>query len=63
MNNERVGFTNACLRLTMASGGKAEFELESELNIGTFVVVKTPVDSLSTDEEGDYNEDQGNACR
>ena len=52
-HNEHVGFANACLRLRMVTEGRAEFELESEQNIGTFVVAKVPADSLSMSEEGD----------
>ena len=52
-HNEHVGFANACLRLRMVTEERAEFELESEQNIGTFVVAKVPADSLSKSEEGD----------
>lgn len=60
--HERVGLINACLRLTLTTGGRAEFELESEQNIGTLVVVKAPVGSLLSDEEGNDYENQSDAC-
>ncbi len=46
MNNEHVGIVNACLRLKMVTDGKAEFELESEEHVGTFMVIKVPVEQL-----------------
>lgn len=46
MHNEHVGIVNACLRLKMVTDGKAEFELESEEKVGTFMVIKVPVEKL-----------------
>ncbi len=46
MNNEHVGIVNACLRLKMVTGGSAEFELESEERVGTFMLIKVPVEKL-----------------
>lgn len=46
MNNEHVGIVNACLRLKMVTGGATEFELESEERVGTFMVIKVPVEKL-----------------
>ncbi|NLG03236.1 MAG: histidine kinase [Clostridia bacterium] len=40
MENEHVGIINACLRLKMTTKGNAEFELESEEEIGTFMLIK-----------------------
>lgn len=44
--NEHVGIINACLRLKMVTGNKAEFELESEKGIGTCMYIKVPVEEL-----------------
>lgn len=46
MNNEHVGIANACLRLKMVTEGKAEFELESEQRVGTFMTIKVPLENL-----------------
>lgn len=50
-HNEHVGVANACLRLKMVTEGKAEFELESEQEVGTLVVIKVPVACLKENEE------------
>lgn len=47
MNNEHVGMINACLRLKMVTDGKAEFELESETGVGTFMLIKVPINALN----------------
>lgn len=47
--NEHVGIANACLRLKMVTGQKAEFELESEQGVGTFMLIKVPIACLQTD--------------
>ena len=44
--NRRVGIMNACLRLRMATGNQACFELESEKGSGTIITIKIPVDAL-----------------
>ena len=46
MGNEHVGMVNAWLRLKMVTEGNAEFEIESEQGIGTFMLIKVPVNSL-----------------
>ncbi len=45
--NEHVGIINACLRLRMVTGGKAEFELESERGVGTCMTIKVPIEELN----------------
>ena len=42
-----IGIANACLRLRMVTKQQAEFELDTELGIGTLIMVKVPVESLS----------------
>lgn len=42
----RVGILNACIRLKMAAGGRALFDLESELGAGTIVTIQIPVPDL-----------------
>ena len=44
--NEHVGMVNACLRLKMMTDDAVEFELESEVGIGTSVIVRVPVAAL-----------------
>ena len=44
--NRRVGIMNACLRLRMATGNQACFELESEKGSGTIITIKIPVEAL-----------------
>lgn len=46
MENEHVGMVNACLRLRMITKERAQFELESEKGIGTFMLIKVPADVL-----------------
>ena len=47
MNNEHIGMINACLRLKMVTDNRAVFELESEVGVGTFMMIKVPVDALN----------------
>ena len=42
-----IGMTNACLRLKMLTGDKVTFDLESEVGVGTTVIITMP---LRTDE-------------
>lgn len=46
MENEHVGMINACLRIRMVTKEKAQFELESEKGIGTFMVIRVPAEVL-----------------
>lgn len=46
MGNEHVGMVNAWLRLKMVTEGNAEFEMESEQGVGTFMLIKVPVNRL-----------------
>ena len=44
--NEHVGMINACLRLKMVTENRAEFELESERGVGTFMTIRVPLEML-----------------
>lgn len=44
--NKHIGIANACLRLKMVTNQTVEFELDSELGAGTFILIKVPVDNL-----------------
>ena len=44
--NEHVGMINACLRLKMVTENRAEFELESERGVGTFITIRVPLEML-----------------
>ena len=46
--NEHVGMANACLRLKIMTVDTVKFELESELGVGTFVLIKIPLENLYT---------------
>ncbi len=46
IGNNHVGMLNACLRLRMTTNERAEFELESEKGVGTFVLIKVPLEVL-----------------
>ena len=41
---DHVGIINACLRLKLVTQGKAQFELESEEGVGTFMVIRIPLE-------------------
>ena len=42
--NHHVGVLNAALRLKMATGGKASFEMDSEVGAGTMVTISIPLE-------------------
>ena len=44
--SDHVGIANACLRLTMVTGNRAQFELESEKGAGTLMTIRIPVEVL-----------------
>ena len=46
MGNKHVGMMNACLRLRMSTDERAEFELESEKGVGTYILIKVPLEVL-----------------
>lgn len=46
MNSKHIGILNACVRLKMISDNEATFELESEKGLGTYILIKIPVDKL-----------------
>lgn len=41
-----VGIANACLRLQMVTNHTMDFELDSEVGTGTFILIKVPTDKL-----------------
>lgn len=57
---EHVGIINACLRLKMLTDGNTEFEIDSELGIGTFILIKVPLKYLER-EKGEIDELKGDA--
>lgn len=44
--NTHIGIANACLRLKMVTKETVEFELDSEVGIGTIILIKIPKGSL-----------------
>lgn len=52
---KHVGVLNACLRLKMATKNQVSFEMESEIGIGTFLVIRIPENVICrrNDKEGD----------
>ncbi len=50
--NKHIGVVNAFLRLKMITRGKVKFELESEEGVGTFMLLRIPVQELKG-EKGD----------
>ncbi|MCR4741116.1 MAG: sensor histidine kinase [Lachnospiraceae bacterium] len=48
-----VGMLNACLRLKMCTEDEARFEIESEMEVGTFITIKVPIRRLEDDDQGD----------
>lgn len=46
MTGDHIGIGNACLRLRMMTEGEAEFDLESEPEVGTFAMIRVPVKYL-----------------
>lgn len=43
-----IGIINACIRLRMYTDNKSEFELESEEGVGTFTVIRVPIEFVKT---------------
>ncbi|MCR5734112.1 MAG: sensor histidine kinase [Lachnospiraceae bacterium] len=48
-----VGMLNACLRLKMRTEDEAHFEIESEMEVGTFITITVPVRRLTDNDQGD----------
>lgn len=48
---EHVGIINACLRLKMLTDGHTEFDIDSELGIGTFILIKVPLKYLKRERQ------------
>lgn len=59
---EHVGIINACLRLKMLTDDNTEFDIDSELGIGTFILIKIPLKYLER-EKVDIDELKGDAGR
>lgn len=49
--NRHVGVLNAALRLKMATGGRANFEMDSEVGAGTMVTIRIPLEEAKQSEE------------
>ncbi len=45
--NTHIGIANACLRLRMVTKQQVEFDIDTELGIGTLILIKVPSESLS----------------
>ncbi len=45
-DGSHVGMLNACLRLKMITGGEANFEIESEEEVGTYITIRVPARRL-----------------
>ncbi len=59
---EHVGVSNACLRLKMSTLEQVSFEVDSEKNVGTFMVIRIPVKALQRiNEKGVQKEHESNA--
>ena len=54
--NNHIGVINACIRLKIYTDNRAKFELESEEGVGTFTVIKVPVDSLGVGRKEEADE-------
>lgn len=54
--NNHIGVINACIRLKIYTDSRAKFELESEEGVGTFTVIKVPVDSLGVGRKEEADE-------
>lgn len=61
--NEHVGIINASLRLKMIAKGNVSFTMESEVGIGTFVTIKVDTAYLQKKEQGEHDDDEGDAGR
>ena len=54
--NDHIGVINACIRLKIYTDDRATFELESEEGVGTFSVIKVPMDALASKREEEADE-------
>lgn len=54
--NDHIGVINACIRLKIYTDDRATFELESEEGVGTFTVIKVPMDALASKREEEADE-------
>ena len=59
---EHVGIINAALRLKMLTDSHTDFEIDSELGVGTFILIKVPIKYLKN-ERGEADELEGDASR
>lgn len=46
-NGSHVGMLNACLRLRMSTEWAAHFEIESEMEVGTYITISVPIRRLA----------------
>lgn len=50
MESKSIGMINAYLRLKMVTNNEVDFVFESELDVGTYMLIKIPVNKLTKDE-------------
>ncbi len=50
-HKKHVGVLNACLRLKLATQNRVSFEMEGEKGIGTFLVIRIPLEVLQPEEQ------------
>ena len=56
---EHVGIINACLRLKMFTDDHTEFEIDSELGVGTFILIKVPLKYVKRERVNELEGDAG----
>lgn len=56
---EHVGIINACLRLKMFTDDNTEFEIDSELGVGTFILIKIPLKYVKREKAYELESDAG----
>ncbi len=49
--SKHVGMLNACLRLKMVTDDEVVFDLESEKGLGTYMLIKIPIDKLTKEDK------------
>ena len=56
---DHVGIINACLRLKMFTDDNTEFEIDSELGVGTFILIKIPLKYVKREKAYELESDAG----